>query len=229
MKKIFLALMILCAPLSVALASGISYNETPVDSQGIAIDANYDIDLINGGQTVDYLTFQETCSTVTLTAIAGSTSTVNAVLDTIVTTVTYPSGFALLYSTAANFNSSNLLTGVTYYAIPSSTGYLKLATSKANVSLGTAIDISTGTNGGTFALTPVPIGTIGFYWAVSNDGINYYALSVASVTCTGDTAANSRIWDFGFTCYRYLRCVYQSGTFGAIKLKLSGYGKYLAR
>jgi hypothetical protein len=98
---------------------------------------------------------------------------------------------------------------------------------------GTAIDIVTVPipGGSSFALTPILTAANNPFtltWRVSNDKVNWFNLAGSSVVVINSSIANANyIWDFGFLPYKYIRCAITAGSFGAIKLKLQGYGKRL--
>lgn len=226
MKKYLLVLLVVVGTFGVSHAvQAVTYNDDLVNGSNLVSDADYSLDL--GVNNIDNLSFQAVYSVPTYYAISCTTMSVNPVLETIASTQAYPAGYAVLYVTST-FNGSGLKTGTTYFAFPAATGYISLATTKANAILGTAINISTGTQGGTFTLTPVDIvaaSPFGFAWQVSNDNTNWYALNVASVSILQTTTATNYLWDFGVTTYRYIRAHFTSSAFGAVNLKLRGYGK----
>lgn len=196
-----------------------------LNNADVAQDTNFTQNLALG-KTVDYLSYQVIYSTKALAAISGSSVTISATNDTIVSTVAYVAGYALVYSTSSNFTSSNLVTGTTYYVVPRSTGLIRLATTRANATAGTYIDIGADGSSGTFALTPcVWSGTASIVWKASNDGLTWNNLSVSSDTFTASTVLSSRLIDFSMTTYKFIRCSFTAATFGVVNLRLRGYGK----
>lgn len=240
MKKLyfvllFLAVFVQCSGATFT-ACGPTYDKALTDSTGIVADTNYTLNLstggdwyYNAGKAIDYFSCQAIVSSETYAGITGSTSTVNGTTDTIVSSVTYPTGYSLLYTSAA-FSTAGLTNNTTYFAIAYSAGQIQLATTKALAIAGTVVNISTTPGTGTFTLTPVDIqasSPYSFKWQASNDNSNWFDLTATSVTVTSATAPTNRLWDFGFTTYKYIRCTLQSGAFGSLKLKLQGYGKRL--
>lgn len=140
----------------------------------------------------------------------------------------YNSGVAVLYSTAATGAIGGLTTGTTYYVIKINTGQIKLATSKANATAGTAINLTSVVGGNTYTLTPSPMAaTTGFgvKWQASNDLSTFVDLAVSSVTINSTSGSTVTNWNLGDIGYRYLRLKYLAPLFGGSSLQFSGTGR----
>jgi uncharacterized protein YxeA len=210
MKKILMTLLVLSV-----FVSGVN--------GAVAVSTNY-VKNLALGKTIDYLSYQATYSTGTFGGIVATTATMSVANDTLVSSATYASGQAVLLTTTTWVGTLDFSANTTYYAIPSASGYVKLATTAALAKLGTAVDITAlGTSGNIIS------GTFTATWQCSNDNYNWYTITSASVTTiVVGTAASNYLWDFGFTSYKYIRCAVSGGTWGAINLKLQGYGKRTA-
>lgn len=147
--------------------------------------------------------------------LSGSAMTGGLDADYVVNTPTititgygYPLGLSVRYSTAGTTGITGLTNQTTYYVIPVDANTLKLASSKANAVAGTYITLASSSTTGphTFTLTPTPLtGTPGLAWQVSNDGTNWFNLSVSSITFSSPYTAGTSYWDFGQLNARYLR------------------------
>lgn len=225
MKKYLLVLLVVVGTFGVSHAvQAVTYNETVVNGY-VTSDTEYPVDLMVNN--VDNLSMQVTYSTATFTPIKCSTAAINDTLDVFTSTQAYPAGFAVIFTSSALYNIG-LTNNATYYAVPAGTGYISLATTKANAIAGTVINISSKPVSGSFTLTPVGVvdaTPFGFRWQVSNDNVNWFSLATSSVSLLSTTAAATTIWDFGVTTYRYIRCHFVSSAFGAVSLKIVGYGK----
>ena len=184
-------------------------------------------------KNIDKLSFQAVYSSVTFVGVSVTTSNINTTTDVITTTQAFSTGFSVFVTSAA-FTGGGLANGTTYFAIYKSATGIQLATTKALAIAGTAIDLTTGTvagaYSGSFILTPINISAaspFSFKWQTSNEVVptNWTDLSVTSITISGTTGQTTAIWDFATYTYRNIRAVLTSGTFGAINLKLRGYGK----
>ena len=170
---------------------------------------------------------------ITVTGVTGGfAADIDYNVNSILKTNNYPSGLAVLFSTATTGSYLGLTDQTTYFTIATSTS-IQLATTKANALAGTAVDITSVTlpGNGYYTLTPVKIlstSPAAFRWEVSNDNLNWYALSQTSVTITASTTHTNYFWDLGFGCYKYIRAALTMGNYGAINLKLRGYGKRVA-
>ena len=153
----------------------------------------------------------------------GSASKVDLTNDTIaIDGHGFGTGFAVLYTTAGA-TIGGLTDQTTYYVIKENTGKISLASSKANASAGTAINLTSETGSKTYTLAAIAIsGTPSFKWQASNDGTNFVDLAVSSVTFS---AAGSTGWDFGAINYRWLRLAFTASTFGGFNLTAAGNGR----
>jgi hypothetical protein len=228
MKKILMTLLVLSVFVSGGFAANVVYDEALVNG-AVAVSTNY-VKNLALGKTIDYLSYQATYSTGTFGGIVATTATMSVANDTLVSSATYASGQAVLLTTTTWVGTLDFSANTTYYAIPSASGYVKLATTAALAKLGTAVDITALGTSGNIILTPIPFsGTFTATWQCSNDNYNWYTITSASVTTiVVGTAASNYLWDFGFTSYKYIRCAVSGGTWGAINLKLQGYGKRTA-
>jgi hypothetical protein len=162
----------------------------------------------------------------------GASTYFNYTTDTIMQVHDFLPGLAVLYAASAGTSPTGLTSGTTYFAIPTASG-VQLASTKALALAGTELNISSQTypGSGTFTLTPLDIpheDTFSFKWQCSNDKVHWYDLDKTSITIENTTTPSHYFWDFGFTTYKYIRCALKAGGFGAIKLKLQGYGKRVA-
>lgn len=158
----------------------------------------------------------------------GIASDVSSTADTITKANTFTTGLGIYITTTTNVALGGLTWGTTYFVISIDATSFKLATTAANATLGTAIDISTSsTGGGAFVLqaSTFTAGSAGFAWQVSNDNTNFYTLPIiSSVTVPTGTIATQG-WDFGTFNYRYLRLNFTGPTRGGVVLDLSIQGK----
>ena len=231
MRKISFVLLLMFLITGFGFSANPIYDDALID-EDLAVSTNYDLNL-KLGKTIDYLSFQAVCSSNTYVGITGSTSTIDVDDDTIISSVTYPSGFSLLFTSKTWIGSTNFANNTTYYAIPSATGYIKLATTKANAVTETAVDITATGTSGILVFSAINIksnSSFGFKWQCSNDGSRWYDLDVSTIEITSATATPTNyFWDLGFTVYKYIRCALTAGSFGSISLKLQGYGKRVAQ
>lgn len=176
---------------------------------------------LNNSSTVSETTFQ-----------GGSATTISSTTDRLtLTNHKLKTGCGVYLSTGGATAPSGLANGTTYYPIIIDGNTVKLATTKANASAGTAIDITgEGTQGTTYTLNKIGLsGTPSFMWQVSNDGTNFvtYTPTSSNVTVSSVTfsAAGSTGWDFGNIAYKILRLKYLSPTFGGMDLTATGNGE----
>lgn len=135
----------------------------------------------------------------------------------------------VLFAAASGTPPGTLVSGTTYYAVPSDDNSFGLASISAKAQAGNAdVGISTQTlgGGGSFSISPLTItGTPGLVWQESNDGVNYLVVSVSSVTISTPYTAGSYFWDFGTVNARYLRLSVTGPTTGGLDLNVTGSGK----
>lgn len=163
----------------------------------------------------------------------GVASDVTSASDLVTKTNSYAVGQGVSLSTTTNVALPGLTWGVTYYVIPVITGStFKLATSRANASAGTAIDISSSsTGGGAFVLSASSTTTgSSFVMQQSIDNVNWVvATSTGSVLPTVTVGPPSGIgtvdFDLGFYNYRYLRFNFTPANAGGLDIDVWFQGK----
>ena len=159
----------------------------------------------------------------------GKSSDIDYTLDKINIANSYPTGLSLLFRVVSGAAPTGLTAETTYYAIAGDGTYLQVATTKANAVLGTPVDLVYVTALSSFTFIPAPMSTqYAFKWFGSDDGTNFYDLSLTSVTITATTSASNTLWDFGKINYEYLKCSVKAGAYGAINLILKGFGRSVA-
>jgi hypothetical protein len=140
----------------------------------------------------------------------------------------------MIYKKVSGTDFSGMTANATYYAMPYTSTAFRIATTKANAISGSYITIggttTTNQGGGSYYVTPLALtGQAAFKWQASNNNVNYVDLSVSSITVTNATAGEtSTLWDFAKANYRYMRVNYVAPLWGAIKVKLIGYGEKVA-
>jgi hypothetical protein len=228
MKKVLVAVAVWFSLASVSYAD-LSYEAVLVNLPAVNANATYSLDMDN--QFVDSISFQAVYSSQAYVGITGSSASVSVSLDTIVSSVTYSTGYSVLFSSIAGLGTG-LVDQTTYFVIPYLTGYIQLASSKANAILGTAVNITTTGVSGSFVLTPINItgvsvgaGAYGLAWQGSNDNTNWYNVSATSITITSATTQTNYLWDFGYLTYRYIRANITAGYFGNVRMVIRGHGK----
>lgn len=108
-------------------------------------------------------------------------------------------------------SGTNLPTGLSatnYWVIVVDANTIKLATSLANASAGTAVDITGAGTTADAALTPAALSGV-IKLQASNDNTNFSDLTGATVTIT---AGGNTIWGLGQPDYRYLKTVFTPTT-----------------
>lgn len=196
-------------------ASGVvtaTANLTGINNWGIFVSTPFAL-RINTSSTASTDTFKG--------GVATKVSTTNDTVD--ITTHSYGTGLAVLYTTSpATSGIGGLVNGTTYYVVKMSYDQIKLATSKANATAGTVIDLTSQTGNGTYTLTPSPrTDNPAFKWQVSNDSSSWFDLNVTSVTITATSVTG---WDFGALAYKYLRLAFTSATTGCANIRANGSG-----
>jgi hypothetical protein len=223
LKKVLFILIAFASPLFATYP----YEFTLVDKSDIVTNDTYSQNL-NSGKIIDYLSFQAVYSTPTYSVTVATLTAINSVTNVISSTQSYPSGFALLFTSSSyNYSSTTLTNNTTYYAFNTSATTLQISTGTTG---SIAVILGTGTIG-SFNLTPINIqasSPFNFKWQYSNDGSNWYDSTQSSVTVFATTTPTNYFWDFGFTVYKYIRIKLTSGNFGVIKLQIYGYGKRVA-
>jgi hypothetical protein len=232
MKKFILSLVLICIATVLSFASDALYDfslvgltNQPYTGAVVTKSANYTQNLMYG-KTVDYLSFQAVYSTPTYSVTIATLTAINSITNVISSTQSYPSGFALLY-TSSSYNGGSLTNNATYYALNPTSTRLQLSATQTDT---TAVILGTGTVG-SFTLTPINIQASSPFsgkWQYSNNGNDWYDSTQSSVTVLGTQTPTNYFWDFGFTTYKYIRFNLTAGSFGAIKILIRGYGKSIA-
>lgn len=185
--------------------------------------------------TPNALRVNGSASVANATFLNGSANNIDLTNNTIDVTHKANTGFAVWLGTGANTTPGGLANGTTYYIIKVTAGQIKLATTKANATAGTAIDITSNGSGGTFTLNPVVMpATTGFglQWQVSNDNTNWANftttdnnITISSITINSTTAAGSAANNLGNVGYRYLRLKYSAPAQGGTNIRATGSGR----
>lgn len=182
--------------------------------------------------TPNALRLNNSASVTETTFQGGSDSTISSTTDRLtLTNHKLKTGCGVYLSTGGATAPSGLTNGTTYYPIVIDGNTVKLASTKANASAGTAVDLTgEGVQGTTYTLNKIGMsGTPSFKWQASNDGTNFvdYATTSGNVTVSSVTwsAAGSTGWDFGPVGYKIIRLKYVSPTFGGIDITGRGNGK----
>ena len=174
-------------------------------------------------------------SSQTGTFLNGSATTIDLTAETFTANIRPNTGYAVWLGTGGFTTPGGLANGTTYYLIRSNPGVYKLATTKANATAGTAIDITSQAGGGTFTMNPVVMpATTGFglQWQTSNDNLNWsnYTttdnnISISSITINSATAATTTLNNLGNVGYRYLRLKYSAPAQGGTNITATGNGR----
>lgn len=98
------------------------------------------------------------------------------------------------------------LSTTNYWVIKVDADTIKLASSLANASAGTAVDITSAAGGGTHTLTPATSASNVAKLQESVDGSNW--TDVGSYTVTIATSSGAVVWPVGAVSSRYLRVLY---------------------
>ncbi len=157
-------------------------------------------------------------------AFAGGVTGKISVTGDSITSVAHglTTGLGVIYSTAANANTlGGLSFGTTYYAIRIDADQFKLASSAANATAGTAVDISSITEGGTYRFLAQPWAVAtqnGFKWQGSNDGLSFGDLTSSSISSVTFSAAGTTLFTFPDYAYKYLRMSFTPGATGGLNI-----------
>lgn len=157
--------------------------------------------------------------------IGGATSDISLSGDTFYKpSHGFGEGLAVVLSTEAGTAPTGLAIKTTYYVIPVDTNYFKLADSSTMAVAGSAINITAVGGGSTIILRPIvlTLGSAGFTWQASNDGVNFSTTSLLGITYV--TPSNF-LWDLSSYAYKYLRFVYTGPTWGGINLAIKFFGR----
>lgn len=135
----------------------------------------------------------------------------------------------LLYSVGAGAPAiAGLTNQTTYYAIPVGADAVQLATSSAQAVLGVGAVLTSSsslTAAKSYSLAPLPfsVGSAGFAWQVSGDGVNWSNLDTSSVTYTTPGAQN---WDLGVITFRFLGLNVTAPAAGGLSLKVTAQSSF---
>lgn len=136
-------------------------------------------------------------------------------------------GLPALLTVPTGTAPQNLITGTTYFIVPTDANNFKLATTKALAVAGTTLTVSTFTGSGSITLTPLAIATVannGFKLQVSNDNTNWADLAVSSVTLTSSSSSTT-FWDLGTPAYRWIRALFLGPTSGGYAVTITANGR----
>ena len=150
--------------------------------------------------------------------------------NTITSSQTYPNGLSVLFTISAGTAPAGLTKNTTYYVFGSNGSTLQLATSKTNAINGAPIQLTDSTlDKGSFKLSPLGLnGNTTFQWQCSNDGLNYYDMTISSIAITPTTSWSNYVWDIGKYNYEYIRVKLSATSFGSVFLKIIGLGRKVA-
>lgn len=186
------------------------------------------------GTGVNYLISKNSPS-ITISSASGMTGGTASAINTTNKSINianhgYGTGTQLVYAKSAGTNPANLIPATTYFAVVTDANNFQLALTLANstATTPTIVSISTqlATGGGSFTLTPLAInGTSTLQWQVSNDNVNWFNTTAASVTFASPFTSTSTAWDLGLQDFRYLGLNVVGPTTGGIVLKVVGNGK----
>ena len=208
--------------------SGISFSSASVNGSSL-IRATATVVGVGGNYTF-------TSSSPTAMIVTGMAGGVNSQVTyapfyTVYSTQTYPAGLSVLFTNTGGTSPTNLTANTTYYVIPFNSTSYRLATTRDNAIAGVSIAIANSTlDRGTFAITPTvastsTISTFGLVWQGSNDGLNWWNLSVASATIFSTSTWTTQNWDIGKYDYEYIRAYVTPtiNTLNSIFLQVIGY------
>lgn len=197
--------------------------------------------VVSATSTINGAGFNYLLQTSTPTALSASGSnmvngtTPGFALGGSVFTAVHGSGLSLalpvLYSGTPAIGG--LTAQTTYYAVPTSGNSFMLAkysTSAVAGNIDLVVVTSTSTqllpSQHTYTLAPLPItGTPGLAWTVSNDGVNFTPVAIASVTINSYTPGGANVlWSFGYIGSRYLRLNVTAPATGGLNLNTTVIG-----
>ena len=176
-----------------------------------------------------------TSSVSTSMVVTGMSGGVNpqilyAPTSTIVSTQSYPAGLSVLLSASAGTVPTGLTVNTTYFVIPYNSTSIQLASTQANAIAGIYLPLTNSTlDRGTFILTPAGL-TASMQWMgmvcqASNDGKNWWNLSVASSTIWSSTTLTTQAWDMSKYNWEYIRVLITPAvnTLGSAFIQIIGY------
>lgn len=175
-----------------------------------------------GIQDIDRVSVQVVYSNVAPAAVTFVDANVNTTTDRITITA-----HALITGTKVAATTTGVLPGglsaTNYWVIKVDADTLKLASSLANASAGTAVDITSAAGGGTHTLTPAASTGNVAKLQESCDGTNW--TDVGSYTVTIATTSGAVVWPVGAVHSQYLRVLY---TPSAGQVSLAVFASYVA-
>lgn len=181
--------------------------------------------------TVRYVSASSTNTSWGTPFFTGGTSPDIDVTNDIITHTAHglTTGLRVWVSTTAGTIPTGLTMGTSYYAIALTADTYALATSSTNAVAGTKVDITANIGSSTIGTHPLALvlsagaaSNTGFKWQASNDGTNFYDVSLASVTYS---TASNYLWDLGAVNYRWLRMNFTPPTSGGIAVSAVLNGK----
>lgn len=179
-----------------------------------------------GADANDWDTFSSTPTALTVNDFShGSDPDISSTTEKITLSSGHgiSTGCPLLYVTVSGTAPGGLTTGTTYFAIVTGENEFELSDTSTGSLAGVTLDITGITGSGAFTLTPTKFaGTYGWYWQGSNDGENWADLSVSSVTYS---VPATDMWNSGLVGNKYIRLNITTGTDGAMRIKVIGYGR----
>jgi hypothetical protein len=189
---------------------GLTYNVAPVIDMSAYIGSRVSAQVIYSSSTFSKVTFSTANYSLGGSVISSSSG--------------WTLALPVLYAIGSSPAISGLVTGTTYYAIPTAVSVQLSATSTGAIA-GSYINLtSTTTSTNSYTLTPLAIaGTPSIAWQSSNDGVNFAAsLSTGTVNMTTDnnTTPTELLFDFGFYNFRYLRANVTAPTQGGLLLQI---------
>jgi hypothetical protein len=132
----------------------------------------------------------------------------------------FTTGIEVLLAATEGTVPSPLVTGTTYFAIAYTADSIQLATTSAQAFSGDPIVLlAKGTGTQTYSLTALAaVGNTTLTYSGSNDGTNFFSLSVSSVIVLGSP---TNTWQYDFTEFNYsiLRLAITAPTVGAITVQ----------
>lgn len=173
-------------------------NAKVIDAAIYTYDTNVDITLDN----IDQGSLQVNYTVSTPSVVTFTDTNVNTTTD-VVTKANHGLFTGLKVVTSTSGTEPAGLTPGTYYIIKVDSSKIKFASSLANAKAGTAVDLtSVGGVGDTQTITPASISSTGISLSASNDGSNFYALSLTTGAISGNGVYIFPLVD---KFYKYLR------------------------
>lgn len=131
-------------------------------------------------------------------------------------------GLEVLLATGALAQQAPLVLGTTYFAISFTADVIQLAATSAQAFAADPIVMlaKSGTGAQTYTLSALAAtGTPGFVYSASNDGTNFFALSVSSTLA--NPLGNANTWQYDFSEFNYstLKLAVTAPTVGALTIR----------